>query len=497
MNKNDLKAISALFVLNFGLFSCAKDKTEETAKPARVDNFRLAEPVVHAQFKSNGTHTPLNESLITLNSKLTEGLDPTSIVEIPSLKNHNFTEDPIELKVRSLCTPLEPDPPSRDYKNQLLNAQSFKLLNILDPIFIIEMSSKQKTAQCALALEFVNKNGSTEVFKYNEVLIAPLSKDQSAEISLILKDQNDRLPIVEENRNKYISYPLMAQTNFNYITTEDESVFLVCDNFMTETLVKSKNELILSQLARSKIIWQKPLSNLFKEVDSRVSKPAQDCRVMIEFGHKERSMKFSRQFRLLFKTPDLKIKSELRPNFFATISPSHPLTAGDTFEVLHLDIFNPNDYPATLAIPYFNMQVLAISPNLPPGQKYGYAATVKIFTEGSDEITQNSFPGKVMNVVPGAHLQISYRLGLTSNCQYLVPRAIEEGYPHNRDYSEVYLRILNDLAISQVANPILDKDSSKIEIYKLYEHPDEGSLPNASWRSESAKNMLCFSFLPQ
>ncbi len=493
MNKTNLKQISLISILGFGLISCSKENSGQLTK----DNFNIEVPVIYAKFKSKGGASFTNPKAQRLDAKISEAIYPTSTIEMETLKGHNFSEDPIALNVTSSC---QMPNGARSFQKLFSNVQSLQLLSLLDSNFIVELSLAQANVLCSMTFVFNNKIGSSHSFQFKDIPIAPLLKEEASQINLNSRDEqgkeiDPRLPIVFENTNNGVKFPLISQTQISYNSQVDTKLTLVCEYFSSQILAKSRSEISLSQFNSAKLIWQKRLPPSLSETDPRVAVPAQECRILFESIGTEHSVKFSRQFRLVYKNSDLKIAISINSKLFSNISKSGSILSGSSPEIFHLDIFNPSNIPVAVALSTVKMQVLA---NYDVGRldyHEGFTRELSIIIEGGQFVAQDPSLGKVVSVQPRSHLTASYRLPFTSTCLFIREDMSIDIRNHN--YAEIWARTLANLSIVQLANPIIDNFYYQPEYYKVYYQIENGSLPAAQWTTERAGNIYCDNFHQQ
>ncbi len=492
MNKITLTNISLTLILAFGLFSCSKEK----AGPV-MDSFHVDTPVVLARFKVQsgpGLTEPLK---MNLDSKMKETLYPSSVVEIEALKNNDFVTNPISLNVIGNC---QTGSAIYNLRKIFSNIKSFQLISLFDFNMVVENSRSNLTSTCSMNFEFINKNGSTEVFRFKDIPIGPLMKEDVANINLVSHDEqgaefDSRLPIVGENRNAGVKYPLTTQTQIILNSPAEPQLMLVCENFISQLSSKKQTYYALSQFDSARLIKFKNLSSSFGETDPRIAIPAQDCRIMTESAGPDYQLKYSRQFRLVTKSPELKVKLKSNTKLFTNISKTGAIQAGSSPEIFHIEVFNPTNSPMTIAFGQMKMQVLA-SRN--PGQKEyreGFTQDMSIQIEGGQFIGQDPVLGKVITISAMAHLNVSYLLPFANTCRIIQIDATN--FVPLPNYEEIWAHNLSNLSIIQLANPVIDNLTFHPEYYKVFYQTEEGAIPGASWTTEIGSGLNCENFHSQ
>ena len=492
MNKLNLKPKTLILILTFGLISCSKESPGQ-----RSDSFAVSTPIVHARMKTRAGENFSPVNVVKLDSKISEAIYPTSIVEIESIKTHSFSVSPISLNVTSNCRSANT---SRSFQKTFKNTASFQLMSLLEPDHLIELSKNQTNTTCDMNFVFNNQIGSSQSFMFKEITIAPLPKEEISEINLVSYDESGRefdprLPIVTENRNPLQKLPLFSQTRISFNSRSDNLMSLVCENFISQLNSKARSDISLSIFENAKTIWQKQLPAELKGLDPRQSVPAQDCRIMYATSGQEHSIKFSRQFRMVNRNQDLKIKLTTNSKLFSGLGKTGKISFGNNIEIFHLEIVNPSNAPLAVALGNVQMQVLA---NYDIGRldyHEGFTRALNIQIEGGQTIWQDATLGKVVHIPPASRVDVSYQLAFNSTC--LVVNETMSIDIKNHTYAEIWARSLSNLIVVQLANPIVENLVFHPEYYKVFSQVEGGTLPAAQWTTEKAGNIYCDNFNQQ
>ncbi len=390
---------------------------------------------------------------------------PTSIIEMPSLKNQNFSDKPITIDVTSACQSANIGGLQQSFTTRISNAKSFQIMNLINPSFLIDTSLTQTSANCSFEFNFEDSFGSSESFRYKDIPIAPLIRNELADFNVNSRDEkgiefDHSLAIVSENRDKNIRYPLINQTHLGYIAQPQDKILLVCEDYISQIFARDANEILLSQFDGAPLVWNKNLNG----VDPRLSQPAEDCRMMHETIDVDKTMKFSRQFHLVQKTSDLKIMASVSTQLFAQTGFQNKFNNDHAQEIIHLQISNPTNASIRIALPSLQVKFIGQISNLPNKL---FNQDIIPLVQGGQLIRQDPKDGKILSIGAQSELNVSYVLSFTGTCSIA-----SAGESYIGQFSKIYFQALSKLRVMQ----IVGSDDSP-EYFKIYEDVDLGLAP--------------------
>ena len=460
MSKSFLITFTLSVLFNFGLCSCSKDQSS-------TDNFTIAAPVLHAQYREPGASFKLNTQDVGLDSQMLNAVYPTSVIEMPSLKNQNFAEKPITIDVISVCqaSAANPGGQQESFTTRISNVESFQLMNLVNPSFLVNTSNSQTNTTCSFDFNFEDSLGSTESFRYKDIPVAPLIRGDLVDFNVNSRDEkgvefDHALAIVSENRNKNVRYPLVSQTHLGYIAKPKDRILLVCENYISQISARDTNEISLAQFDKAPLIWNKNLNG----VDPRISQPAEDCRLMHETTDSNKTMKFSRQFHLVQKTSDLKISASVITQLFTQMSSQNRFNSDHAQEMIHLQIMNPTNDPIRIALPTLQVQFIGQISNLPNKM---FNQDIIPLLQGGQFLRQDPRFGKILSIAAQSEVNVSYVLSFPGACTINASPDLGLGI-----FSKIYFQALSNLKVIQ----IVGTDDAP-EYFKTYEDVDLGLAP--------------------
>lgn len=453
------------------------------------DEFSVSEPELTPLINSKkGSHIKLRNI-----SDLPDGvLQSDSLMEVKSLKNNNFSENPVSLTTKSHCTV---GIQNFDDQTKVQNLSEVRLDQILPTQLLLMNSQDSKnSAVCDLDLVFQNKFGSTHGFSKKGIKIQMMGINSISTFNL----QN------QKNQNAVNSF--ISEANFGAITSKSISLAqdliltvsnnsqlgeykLICTSFDYSQSVNHLSEVNFSEWfsAPQNRIIEKNKVAAFKDYDSRKYQSIQSCTLAHYSSAQHAIDSVTPYFKAYFNSylPIL-TASSFESNF---LRDRYSQLVETQTQLFTLDFYNP--YPFPLQVLGRDSQLKITYTTDKPNQELNIQTSSTSDENQSRKITIEDQSYSITQIKP----QNSARIKVVSAKAFSCLKSIDmaESKASGILMINPKITITNELLLGSFSNAVENIADKDIQSATNMSHPFLGTATPTPW-SANFPAMTCYKY---